>query len=462
MLHPKESYTSNMNTSDEKLKVAAQEGDINLLYTVIQEDSYVLDHMDSKPFAETPLHTAACFGHVRFATEITRLKPSFAWKLNEQGFTPIHLAMQHDQKRMVLRFVDMDKELVRAKGREGITPLHVASQTGDIDLLAHFLLACPNSIEDVTVTSETALHIALRYQQYEALHVLVGWLKRTRQKGARILENTILNWKNDQGNTILHVSTLTNDSTAIQLLVKTKVDLNAKNWENSIALDMAENNAEIKNVLVRAGAKHGSPVTDAPTFPDKLRSSMTLLDNIIISILRIRRDTTDEQRNAFLIVAALVATATYQSALSPPGGVYQANAVDNTNPTSSFNSTATAANNYNAGTSVMSLGDFLALWSLNTLSLFVSTMTMFILTPSGTIGRVLFTPMYLFVNSYLYSMKVISPNSATKFANYIMATLFSILYAATSCLFARVYKRLQHRDENKEIKTWNSIAGNRW
>ncbi|RDX95489.1 Ankyrin repeat-containing protein BDA1, partial [Mucuna pruriens] len=449
-----------MKTSDEKLKVAAQEGDINLLYTVIQEDAHVLDHMDSKPFAETPLHTAACFGQVGFATEITRLKPSFAWKLNEQGFTPIHLAMQHGQKRMVLRFVDMDKELVRAKGREGITPLHVASQTGDIDLLAHFLLACPDSIQDVTVTAETALHIALRYQQYEALHVLLGWLMRTRQKGARILENTILNWKNDQGNTILHVSTLMNDSKAIQLLVKTKVDLNAKNWENSTALDMAENKAEIKNVLVRAGAKHGSPFTDVPTFPDKLRSSMTLLDKIVIHIFRIRRDLTDEQRNAFLVVAALVATATYQLALSPPGGVYQTNAGDNTNTTSSFNSTATAANN--AGTSVMSIESFIFLMILNSLSLLVSTMTLSVLTPSGIIGTMLSAPMFLFVNVYFYSMTVISPNSTIRLANYIIAILFNILVVATYLSFAIVHKRFHHRDENKENKTWNTIVGNRW
>ncbi|KAG4968350.1 hypothetical protein JHK87_034001 [Glycine soja] len=343
-----------MNTSDDKLKVAAQEGDISLLYTLIQEDLHVLDHMDLTPFAETPLHIVACVGHLQFATEIMRLKPSFASKLNQQGFTPIHLDMQHGQKRMVLRFVDINKDLVRVKGREGLTPFHFASQKGEIDLLANFLLACPDSIEDVTVRCETALHIALRSQQYEAFRVLVGWLQRTRQRGATTLEKTILNWRNEEGNTILHVSALMNDSKAIRLLVKTKVDLNAKNWENLTALDIAAN-AEVKIVLAKAGAKHGSSITNAPTFPDKLRSNITLMEKIIIFILRIRRDITEDQRNAFLIVAALVATATYQSALSPPGGVYQANAGDNnTNSTPSLNSTvATTATHGNAGKSVM-------------------------------------------------------------------------------------------------------------
>jgi len=200
-----------MNDIDYKVKVATLEGDINLLYTLIEEDPYVLEYIDFIPFVETPLHIAASIGHVQFATEIMRLKPSFAWKLNQQGFSPIHLAMQNNQKSMVLRFVDMNKEIVRIKGREGLTPLHLACQNGEIDLLANFLFVCPNSIEDVTVSGETALHIAVKNDQYEALHVLVGWLKTNRQRGARELEKLILNYKDEKGNTVLHISALNND-----------------------------------------------------------------------------------------------------------------------------------------------------------------------------------------------------------------------------------------------------------
>lgn len=202
-----------MNTSnDEKLKAAGEEGDINLLYTLIQEDPLVLEHIDSIPFVETPLHVAAYAGHLQFATEVMRLKPSYAWKLNQQGFSPIHLAMLNNKKRMVLRLVDINKDLVRVKGREGLTPLHFASQIGNADLLANFLFACPDSIEDVTVRGETALHVAAKNNQYEALQVLVGWLNTTRQKSARELEKIILNWKDEDGNTILHISALSNDS----------------------------------------------------------------------------------------------------------------------------------------------------------------------------------------------------------------------------------------------------------
>jgi hypothetical protein len=80
----------NPNNIDQ-LKVAAEAGNIDLLYTVIQDDPSVLENIDSKQFVKTPLHIAALRWHLRFAAEIMNLKPSFALKLNQQGFR--HLAL---------------------------------------------------------------------------------------------------------------------------------------------------------------------------------------------------------------------------------------------------------------------------------------------------------------------------------------------------------------------------------
>ena len=244
---------------------------------------------------------------------------------------------------------------------------------------------------------------------------------------------------------------------ALQLLVKTKMDLKAKNLDNSTALDIAAT-AETKSTLVRAGAKRGSSVADAPTFADKLRSKITFMDKIIIFILRIRMDISEDQRNAFLVVAALVATATYQSALSPAGGVYQANAGDNSQNTTTFNSTATNTQ----GTSVMHEGDFFTLSIFNTLSLLVSTMTIYILTPSGIVGSILFAPIFWFAYCYLYSMKVISPTSATSLVNLILLSLFSFLYSGVYFTFSMGYERLQRYAHRREIKTRNSTERSRW
>ncbi|KAJ1442432.1 hypothetical protein SESBI_00791 [Sesbania bispinosa] len=52
--------------------------------------------------------------------------------------------------------------------------------------------AFPDSIEDVTVRNETALHIAIRNEQFGALQVLLGWLKRTSHRGALEVVKRIL------------------------------------------------------------------------------------------------------------------------------------------------------------------------------------------------------------------------------------------------------------------------------
>ncbi|WRX11734.1 protein of unknown function DUF3447 - like 10 [Theobroma cacao] len=95
------------------------------------------------------------------------LKPSFARKLNQSGSSPLHLALQNKQEKMVDDLLSIDKNLVRVKGREGYTPLHHAAREGNDSLLTKFLEKCPSSILDVTVRNETALHIAAKYNNFD-------------------------------------------------------------------------------------------------------------------------------------------------------------------------------------------------------------------------------------------------------------------------------------------------------
>ncbi|WRX12394.1 protein of unknown function DUF3447 - like 10 [Theobroma cacao] len=78
------------------------------------------------------------------------LKPSFARKLNQSGFSPLHLALQNKREKMVADLLSIDKNLVRVKGREGYTPLHHAAKEGNYSLLSTFLEKCPSSILDIS------------------------------------------------------------------------------------------------------------------------------------------------------------------------------------------------------------------------------------------------------------------------------------------------------------------------
>jgi hypothetical protein len=111
----------NLTNLNSKLKLADEEDNINLFYEAIQDNPSILEDIDSKQFVETPLHIAA---YIQFATEIMNMKPSCALKLNLQALSPIHLAMQQDQNRMVLCLVDMNNYIVRVRGKGGLAPLH--------------------------------------------------------------------------------------------------------------------------------------------------------------------------------------------------------------------------------------------------------------------------------------------------------------------------------------------------
>ncbi|XP_058752371.1 ankyrin repeat-containing protein BDA1-like [Vicia villosa] len=429
-----------MNTnSGDQLKAAAQTGDIDLLYTVIHHDPWILENIDSIPFVETPLHIAASLGHIRFAIEIMKLKPSLALKLNPQGFSPVHLAMQNDQKRMLFRFVCMNNDLVRIEGREGLTLLHFASQIGEVDFLAKFLFVCPRSIEDVTGKGETALHIAVKNEQYEALDLLVCFLRKSIVRGAKMIQNKIVNWKDEDDNTILHILAQRNFEPevvkALGLLLKIGINLKAKNMENKTALDMAAN-VDIRSILLCTGAKSNSQITNAPTLAHKLRSNITIRDKMTTNIFRTGSNILEEQRNTCLIVATLVATATYQSALSPPGGIYQVSAYDdiNVNITSSNSTISTPKN---AGHSVLSGAEFGLFLILNMTSFLGSVMAIVIMIPRGTIEGAVGYPVLSFALSYLFSMMKISPTHA--YLMIVSIIFLSIAIVSEFNIFSRMY-----------------------
>jgi ankyrin repeat protein len=188
------------------LRDAAEQGNINALYELIQMDAKVLDRMDDISFVETPLHIAASAGHTLFAQEIIRLKPSFVRKFDQNGFTPMHLALENNQTKMVLQLLDVDKDLVHVKGKEGVTPLHYVAEKGNLDHLAKLLEVCPESIRDITIRKETVLHIALKYDMNDAFQLLLRWLWDNWFAIAAVYQKKLLGWQDDEGNTVLHMA----------------------------------------------------------------------------------------------------------------------------------------------------------------------------------------------------------------------------------------------------------------
>lgn len=310
----------------EKLKKAAQDGEIERLYEFIAEDPNILCHFDKMSFCETPLHVAAEKGQTHFAMELMTLKPSLASKLNVSGFSPMHLALQNNHIQMVRGFVALDSSLVSIKGRGRITPLHHVARTGDAELLSELLLACPSSIEDLTIKCETAVHISVKNHQFLAFKVLLGWVKRANKE-------EILDWKDENGNTVFHIAASVNQTEVMYLLRRTSIKVKAKNLDGKTAMDILQTHQPPCSTKARSllrSVKERLLCRSATTLTGYLSRSLSFIEkrNNILGMNNFGKTresslNTSNRQDAILVVAILIATASYQVCLSPPGGFWQ-------------------------------------------------------------------------------------------------------------------------------------------
>ncbi|XP_039156305.1 ankyrin repeat-containing protein BDA1 isoform X2 [Eucalyptus grandis] len=317
---------------DEQLQRAAEDGDIDKLYARLASETL-------------------------FAMEIATLRPSLARKLNHLGLSPMHLALQNGQVQTVRALMTVDVDLIRVKGRGRVTPLHYAAEIEADVLLAEFLSACPSSIEDLTSRCETAVHVAVKNGKLNSVKVLVGWLMRVKME-------EILNWNDEDGNTVLHIATLTNQPEVIKLLIG-RMNVNAKNFEGLTALDIFyerfqhNNKEEVGKILRNANAKRASSLSGVTGLSDHLSRQLTFseLQDRFLNVLG-NGSNTKSPRDMILVVAGLVAAATYQAVLSPPGGYWQDDHSPNTTTaTATATSTATAGREgkpHSAGKMIMS------------------------------------------------------------------------------------------------------------
>ncbi|XP_057977599.1 ankyrin repeat-containing protein BDA1-like [Malania oleifera] len=357
---------------DERLRVAAQNGDTVSLYQLISQDPFVLERIDAVPFEDTPLHIAASAGRTHFAMEIASLKPSFGTKLNRELLSPLHLALRNGQNETVRALTAINPELIRVKGLERVSPLHYVASTENTNILAEFLFACPEAIKDLTIHRETALHIAVRTRKIGTFRVLHGWIKWTNRE-------QILDWKDEEGNTVLHIAAYTNQPEAcchpfysppfmdiymnfsnyllclfvtyaqvVKLLLyqgslfSSLMDLNAKNLDGLTALDIAllhasELDNRVTQMLRRGGAVKASLLCGSETLADFLSVKFLFHETWVRSFCCAQASLCNKSRDLIIVVAVLIATATFQAAVSLPGGIFAG--VDNTPTTSAGTNT---------------------------------------------------------------------------------------------------------------------------
>ncbi|PON97859.1 Transmembrane protein [Trema orientale] len=392
------------------------------------EEPYLLQYVDDIPFAETPLHVAIRFGHFHFAVEILKLKPSFCRRPNQEGLYPIHLATKNGHNCKILqRLLAVDGgDLVRLPWREDKTPLHLAAEQGDVHLLRMLLSACPLSILDVTIRNETALHITLKENKLDAFHCLLRQLRTALHEGSKEQEKKILNSKDEEGNTLLHIATRNNYPQVVRVLLSCGVKVNAKNSVGSAALDVAQGDSHkaIRQMLTKAKPSRTITSSDHHQGNNIQRSELSFVDRTVLSLMRYKRDMSMEVRSLLLVVSVLIATVVYEAALDPPtikddraknnnvslllNIMAMTNSSSNThNYTVSFSNINGSRNSTTSSRIHALLGDTsyttILFWTSNILALSSSVLTVFAILPSEYIHSVLFVPLYGFSLCYVVS-----------------------------------------------------------
>ncbi|KAM3323124.1 ankyrin repeat-containing protein BDA1 isoform X1 [Capsicum chacoense] len=333
---------------DRRLWEAAKTGDVDQLQSLVKEDPLVLRAV-SLAGNETPLHVTCLSGHLEFAKEIIHLRPEFATELNQDGFSPLHIASANGDTEIVKQLLSIDRSnLCLLKGKDRRIPLHYAVIKGKKHVMRELLVACPDSAAEVTARGETCLHLAVKNHQFEAFQLLLENLKEFNKYD-------LLNKKDIRGNTVLHLAVSTMQYEVVDLLLdenvvaKGTIEISSLNKRGLTPLEVLleeSGDRDIEEILRASGAVTAKNLQSLQQealpqscvvqvqVPSNEQSSGELRREGPRSRSRKLQDffkynkTKDppgKVRDTLLVIAILIATATYQTVLSPPGGVWQDN-----------------------------------------------------------------------------------------------------------------------------------------
>ncbi|KAI3683170.1 hypothetical protein L1987_83670 [Smallanthus sonchifolius] len=312
---------------NQRLSQVAWNGDVDHLLKEVEANPTML-HAVALEGGENPLYIACLAGHLNFATTVVKLRQQFSWELNQDGFSPLHIAAACGHGELVKELLKVDLDLCLIEGKDRKIPLHLAVINGNVEVVRELLSSRSESIECTT---------------------------------AQVKKEDILNFKDFHGNTILHLAV--SRKQVVELLLnglvisKEKMELNSLNKTGLTPLDMLQmfqseaGDREIEEILIQTGALRAvnlqSPAYTQEERPhEHPRSPAKKL--LVYFKYNNLNDSPSMVRNTLLVIVILITAATYQPALSPPGGFWQ----DDTVPYTANNNT-TATKPHTAGHAIL-------------------------------------------------------------------------------------------------------------
>ncbi|XP_068638629.1 ankyrin repeat-containing protein BDA1-like [Aristolochia californica] len=334
---------------------------VDCLTEMLTRDPSLLDGVDDA--GDTPLHVAISLCYSTLSEEILHQKQELAFAVNRQGSLPLHLACHKGQLEMVNKLLPVNPDGCLARDVEGRTPFQIAAAKGRAQVLTALVQERPAGIRILTNRGETIVHLCVKHNRLETLKNLL----ETREVVVEV--DQVINFKDDDDNTALHLSVRQKSAEMVKLLVGRETLLvHATNLEGFSAFDLLSENPsaaekEIAKILKQAGAERSLAGNN----------KKTLLRRLIEP--KRHEEWLTETKGALMIVAILIATVTYQAGLYPPGGVLQKDS----------DSTTQSALDHHPGLAVLGLIDrqnYTFFTTFNTLG-FLSSLSIILMLVSG-------------------------------------------------------------------------------
>lgn len=226
------------------------------------------------------------------------------------------------------------------------------------------------------------------------------------------------------------------------------VDVNAKNCRDLTSMDIFQLqrdslDREVGNILRRAKAKRSSEITEPPlTLAERLRRELSFIEKrdkyLGIDQSQDSETTPRDVRSIVLVVATLIATATYQATLSPPGGIWQDDSPSKSNTTSNYGQAQQKS--HRAGEMIMDSSKFSAFFTCNAMAFYPSVCTILVVVIGLPYSYILHYSSCFLLYAYFVSMAIISPSGG---AGNPLNAIF--LFISLLMTFAVVWFPLSHK-----------------